>query len=71
MSTDFNGKVIAITGAASGIAFATSKLLAGRGAIVAMADRNEKLLDTAVSELKSSGAIVTSTGKFIYCILSF
>lgn len=61
MSTDFKGKVIAITGAASGIAFATSKLLAERGAILAMADRNEKLLDTAVSELKSSGATVTGS----------
>jgi NAD(P)-dependent dehydrogenase (short-subunit alcohol dehydrogenase family) len=71
MSTDFKGKVIAITGAASGIAFATSKLLAERGAILAMADRNEKLLDTAVLELKSSGATVTGTGEFIHCGFSF
>jgi NAD(P)-dependent dehydrogenase (short-subunit alcohol dehydrogenase family) len=70
MSTDFKGKVIAITGAASGIALATSKMLAGRGAILAMADRNEKLLDTAVSELKSSGATVTGTGEF-HCNLLF
>lgn len=63
MSTNFKGKVIAITGAASGIGLAASKMLASRGAIVAMSDFNEKLLNESASELKSSGATVTATGE--------
>jgi len=63
MSTNFKGKVIAITGAASGIGRATATMLASRGAIVAIADLNSELLATAASELEASGATVTATGQ--------
>ncbi|KAE9362692.1 NAD(P)-binding protein [Stipitochalara longipes BDJ] len=61
MSTNFKGKVIAITGAASGIGRATATMLAERGATLAIADFNSELLSTAASELKASGASVTAT----------
>lgn len=54
--SSFNNKVIAITGAASGIGLATAKLLASRGAKLAIADVQAKALEQAVSELKSAGA---------------
>jgi NAD(P)-dependent dehydrogenase (short-subunit alcohol dehydrogenase family) len=66
MSTNFKGKVVAITGAASGIGLATSKMLVERGAIVAMADLNGELLKTVVAEIEASGATVTGTGKTLY-----
>lgn len=50
--TSFEGKVIAITGAASGIGRATAILLASRGAAVSLADIQEERLQqtlTAVS----------------------
>jgi NAD(P)-dependent dehydrogenase (short-subunit alcohol dehydrogenase family) len=64
MSTNLKGKAIAVTGAASGIGRATAKMLAERGAVLAIADLNGEVLETAVSELKSSGAAVTGTGMF-------
>ncbi|KAJ5369123.1 uncharacterized protein N7496_008883 [Penicillium cataractarum] len=50
----FEGKVIAITGAASGMGLATAKLVASRGAIVSMADINEAALQTAIGSLPGS-----------------
>ncbi|KAH8769303.1 3-oxoacyl-reductase [Hyaloscypha finlandica] len=61
MSTNLKGKAIAVTGAASGIGRATAKMLAERGAVLAIADLNGEALETVVSELKSSGAAVTGT----------
>jgi NAD(P)-dependent dehydrogenase (short-subunit alcohol dehydrogenase family) len=49
----FEGKVVAITGAASGIGLATAKLLARRGARLSIADLNEKNLEAAAKEIKS------------------
>ncbi|PNH31049.1 hypothetical protein VD0002_g1081 [Verticillium dahliae] len=49
--THFAGKVIALTGAASGIGLATSHLLAGRGARLALADVQEKGLLEAKSAI--------------------
>jgi len=55
------GKVIAITGAASGIGLALTKLAASRGAKLALADIQRENLDQLVSELKSSGVEVVGT----------
>ncbi len=43
---DFSGKTACVTGAASGIGRAAATLLAGLGAVVHAADRDEKGLDT-------------------------
>jgi NADP-dependent 3-hydroxy acid dehydrogenase YdfG len=61
MSTTLHEKVIAITGAASGIGLATAKLLASRGAILALADRNEAALVEKAKEITEAGGQVSST----------
>ncbi|CZR65134.1 related to D-arabinitol 2-dehydrogenase [Phialocephala subalpina] len=50
----FEGKVIAITGAASGIGLATAHLLAHRGATLSLSDINSDLLTAAASSIRSS-----------------
>ncbi|KEF59589.1 uncharacterized protein A1O9_04435 [Exophiala aquamarina CBS 119918] len=52
--SSFNGKVIAITGAASGMGLATAQLLASRGAHISLADLNEDGLKNAMSTLAGS-----------------
>lgn len=47
----FDGKIIAITGAASGMGLATAQLLASRGASISMADQNKEGLQRAKSTL--------------------
>ncbi|KAJ9614288.1 hypothetical protein H2200_002424 [Cladophialophora chaetospira] len=54
-------KVIAITGAASGIGAATARLAASRGASLALSDINSDALDKIVEELRSGGTKVTGT----------
>ncbi|ETI20554.1 hypothetical protein G647_08591 [Cladophialophora carrionii CBS 160.54] len=55
-------KVIAITGAASGIGAATARLAAARGASgLALSDINEGALAKVVDELKAKGTKVTGT----------
>ena len=49
MSSDFNGKIGVITGAASGIGLATGKALMNAGATVVMVDRNEAALNEIVA----------------------
>ena len=51
-------KVIAITGAASGIGLETARLFASKGAKLALADVQEKPLKDLESELRTAGAQV-------------
>lgn len=55
MSVDFNirGKVIALTGAASGIGFETAKLLAAQGAHLSICDINKEALEPMTTEILS------------------
>ncbi|EWG52475.1 hypothetical protein FVEG_11215 [Fusarium verticillioides 7600] len=55
----FEGKVIAITGAASGIGLAVAKLLASRRAQLSLADMNKAGLETALESLSGDGHIIT------------
>ena len=57
----FEGKVIAVTGAASGIGLALTKLLASRGAKLAISDIQDGPLSKLASELKSQGVDIVST----------
>ncbi|KAK0391455.1 hypothetical protein NLU13_0956 [Sarocladium strictum] len=50
-SASLSGKVIVLTGAASGIGLATAKLLASHGATLSLADNNAALLSTAVKDI--------------------
>jgi NAD(P)-dependent dehydrogenase (short-subunit alcohol dehydrogenase family) len=49
----FNGKVIAITGGASGMGLATAHYLAERGASLSLADINQKTLDAAKESIEN------------------
>jgi NAD(P)-dependent dehydrogenase (short-subunit alcohol dehydrogenase family) len=55
---DIGGKVIALTGGASGIGLQTANLLASQGAIVSIADVSEALLKEAASKIESTGGKV-------------
>ncbi|KIX94527.1 uncharacterized protein Z520_09913 [Fonsecaea multimorphosa CBS 102226] len=59
--SSFEGKVIALTGAASGIALATAKLLASRGASLSLADINAKQLEAAAKSIEALGTKVIYT----------
>nr|POE48818.1 short-chain dehydrogenase reductase 2a [Quercus suber] len=50
----FEGKVIAITGAASGMGLATAQLLAERGATLSLADINGRAVEQALNNLSSN-----------------
>lgn len=58
---DIKGKVIALTGAGQGIGKATTQLLASQGAIVSMADVNEKTVNDAADEITKAGGKVMAT----------
>src|SRR6202042_2089306 len=53
--TGINGKVVAITGASSGIGEATARLLAERGAAVALGARRTDRLDKLAQEIRDHG----------------
>ena len=55
---DFSGKVIAITGAASGIGLALTELLASRGAKVSITDVQENALKEVAEKLEKDGTQV-------------
>lgn len=52
---NFSGKVIAITGGASGIGLSCAELLSSLGAKISIGDVSEAGLEAAARELKSSG----------------
>ena len=56
--SSIKNKLIAITGAASGIGRATAQLLASHGAILSLADANEESLQHFEGELKKEGVNV-------------
>ncbi|KAF2843298.1 3-oxoacyl-reductase [Patellaria atrata CBS 101060] len=53
MTDSIKGKVIALTGGASGIGFSTAKLLASRGAKLSLADNRKESLDEAVKAIQT------------------
>jgi NAD(P)-dependent dehydrogenase (short-subunit alcohol dehydrogenase family) len=55
MNISFENKVALVTGAASGLGLATAKAFAESGASVALADWNEKAVQSAAEELTTQG----------------
>ena len=55
MNISFENKVALVTGAGSGLGFATAKAFAESGASVALADWNEKSVHSAAEELAAQG----------------
>jgi len=56
---DVQGKVAIVTGASSGIGLATARLLAGKGAKLALAARSKDKLQTLAQELPDAVAVPT------------
>src|SRR5579859_4574408 len=59
MELDLSGKIVLITGAASGIGAATARAFAAEGAHLAFIDRNEHGLMELAQELSASGVAVS------------
>lgn len=55
MSEGIEGKVVLITGGSTGLGAETARLLAGRGAKVAVAARRKEKLDEVVKEIEAAG----------------
>ncbi|PGH20378.1 hypothetical protein AJ80_03646 [Polytolypa hystricis UAMH7299] len=71
MATDYNfqGKVIALTGGASGIGLATSILLAAAGAKLSIADVQEAQLKIASKEIEAAAAKSGKGGQLLTSIV--
>lgn len=54
-NNNISGKVVIITGASSGIGYATAKLLAKQGAVLSLAARRKEKLDGLVDEITAAG----------------
>lgn len=61
------GKLIAITGAASGIGRATAQLLASNGALLSLADMNGDAVEQFAKELTDTGTEVFWEQVECYC----
>lgn len=57
---EMQGKVVVVTGASSGIGWATSLKFASEGAIVVIAARNEAKLNELAAQIQSEGGQVTT-----------
>ena len=60
MSQGVEGKVVPITGGSTGIGAEVMRLLASRGAKIAVAARRQEKLDDVVAEIASKGGSVRS-----------
>lgn len=58
MGQDFTGQVAIVTGGSEGIGLATAKMLAVRGALVALCGRTQAKLDAAKAEIEAAGGRV-------------
>lgn len=63
MSERFDGKVVLITGAGSGIGLATARQITGEGGRVALVDRDADTVKKAADELAGSIAIATDVSE--------
>jgi 3-oxoacyl-[acyl-carrier protein] reductase len=57
----YDGRVVAVTGAAQGLGLAMAQRFAAEGAVVVMADRSEQSLATAGQELRAQSAAAVRT----------
>ncbi len=63
---DFSGKVVLVTGAASGMGLATTQVFAEAGAAVVLADSREDAVKAAAEQLVASG----HTASAVHCDVS-
>jgi NADP-dependent 3-hydroxy acid dehydrogenase YdfG len=52
----FEGKVVVVTGASSGMGLAAAELLAAEGAMIVAVGRRKEVLEKAAAQIKAAGA---------------